>query len=181
MNKFTRTALPLAIVMALAACQETPQETAEDVAEARIEAAEDTQEARQDYVEADSMDEAIDEREDLELAAAEGAYEIAKEQCDALTGEAKDACMDEAEAAYEAAKDAAQSGVGIAIIDLQTAETALKLANDELKRATRLFGTGIICLLLCISNPNSDNSLNFACIICNYLCLLRFILSRFKP
>mgnify|MGYP006144739371 CR=1 FL=1 len=34
-------------------------------------AAEDTQEARQDYVEADSMDEAIDEREDLELAAAE--------------------------------------------------------------------------------------------------------------
>ena len=36
MNKFTRTALPLAIVMALAACQETPQETAEDVSDARV-------------------------------------------------------------------------------------------------------------------------------------------------
>ena len=47
-------------------------------------------------------------------------------------------------AEFQAAKDAAQSGVGIAIIDLQKAETALKLASDELKRATRLFGTGII-------------------------------------
>ena len=100
MNKFTRTALPLAIVMALAACQETPQETAEDVSDARVEAAEDTREARQDYVEADTMEDAIDEREDLELAAAEGAYEVAKEQCDALEGEA--------EANYEAAKEAAQ-------------------------------------------------------------------------
>ena len=108
MNKFTRTALPLAIVMALAACQETPQETAEDVSDARVEAAEDTREARQDYVEADTMEDAIDEREDLELAAAEGAYEVAKEQCDALEGEAEEACNDEAEANYEAAKEAAQ-------------------------------------------------------------------------
>ncbi len=47
-------------------------------------------------------------------------------------------------AELQAAKDAAQSGVGIAMIDLQKAETALKLANDDLKRATKLFGPGII-------------------------------------
>ena len=74
-----------------------------------------------------------DEREDLELAAAEGAYEIAKEQCDALTGEAKDACMDEAEAAYEAAKDAAQQRQEAGEDMLDAAEEAADDMEDAIE------------------------------------------------
>jgi HlyD family secretion protein len=43
-----------------------------------------------------------------------------------------------------AARDAARSAVGIAEIELQRAETALRLAEDELARALKLFGSGII-------------------------------------
>lgn len=48
------------------------------------------------------------------------------------------------EAELLAARDAARSGVGIAEIDLQRAETALRLAEDELARALRLFAPGVI-------------------------------------
>lgn len=48
------------------------------------------------------------------------------------------------EAELFAARDAARSGVGIAQSELRRAEAALKLAEDELARALKLFGPGII-------------------------------------
>lgn len=48
------------------------------------------------------------------------------------------------EAELLAARDAARSGVGIAESELQRVETGLQLAEDELGRAIRLFGPGII-------------------------------------
>ncbi len=48
------------------------------------------------------------------------------------------------EAELLAARDAARSAVGIAEIELARAETALKLAKDELERALKLFAPGII-------------------------------------
>lgn len=48
------------------------------------------------------------------------------------------------EAELLAARDAAQSAVAIAEIELQRAEAALRLANEERERALRLFGPGII-------------------------------------
>lgn len=49
-----------------------------------------------------------------------------------------------AEAELLAARDAARSGVGIAEIELHRSETALRLAEDEFKRALKLFKPGII-------------------------------------
>lgn len=43
-----------------------------------------------------------------------------------------------------AARDAARSGVGIARTELQRAETALRLAREDLARALKLFGPGVI-------------------------------------
>jgi len=43
-----------------------------------------------------------------------------------------------------AARDAARSGVGIAEGELQRVETGLRLAEDELARALKLFGPGVI-------------------------------------
>lgn len=43
-----------------------------------------------------------------------------------------------------AARDAARAAVGIAEVELQRAETALRLAEDELARALRLRGPGVI-------------------------------------
>ena len=48
------------------------------------------------------------------------------------------------EAELLAARDAARSGVGIAESELQRVETGLQLAEDELARALKLFGPGII-------------------------------------
>jgi HlyD family secretion protein len=48
------------------------------------------------------------------------------------------------EAELLAARDAARSGVGIAQSELQRVETALRLAEDELARALKLFSPGII-------------------------------------
>lgn len=48
------------------------------------------------------------------------------------------------EAELLAARDAARSGVGIAEIELQRSEAALRLAEDELERAVKLFKPGII-------------------------------------
>mgnify|MGYP000111950615 CR=1 FL=1 len=48
------------------------------------------------------------------------------------------------EAELLAARDAARSGVGIAESELQRVRTALRLAEDELARALKLFGPGII-------------------------------------
>ncbi|MFN3549516.1 MAG: efflux RND transporter periplasmic adaptor subunit [Mesorhizobium sp.] len=48
------------------------------------------------------------------------------------------------EAELLAARDAAESGVGIAESELQRVETALRLAEDELARALKLFGPGFI-------------------------------------
>jgi HlyD family secretion protein len=48
------------------------------------------------------------------------------------------------EAELLAARDAAQSAVAIAEIELQRADAALRLANEERERALRLFGPGII-------------------------------------
>lgn len=47
-------------------------------------------------------------------------------------------------AELQSARDAARSGVGLAMIELQRAETALKLADDDLRRATKLFTPGVI-------------------------------------
>lgn len=49
-----------------------------------------------------------------------------------------------AEAELLAARDAARSAVGIAEIELQRAEAALRLAEDELERALRLYKPGVI-------------------------------------
>lgn len=49
-----------------------------------------------------------------------------------------------AEAELLGARDAAKSNVGIAESELQRAQTALRLAEDELARALKLFGPGII-------------------------------------
>jgi len=48
------------------------------------------------------------------------------------------------EAELLAARDAARSGVGIAASELRRAETALELAENELARALKLFGPGVI-------------------------------------
>ncbi len=48
------------------------------------------------------------------------------------------------EAELLAARDAAKTGVGIARIDLQKAETALRITRDDLARAERLYGPGVI-------------------------------------
>lgn len=48
------------------------------------------------------------------------------------------------EAELLAARDAARSGVGIAQSELRRAETALALAEDQLERALKLFGPGVI-------------------------------------
>ena len=48
------------------------------------------------------------------------------------------------EAELLGARDAARSGVGIAESELQRVETALRLAEDDLARALKLFGPGII-------------------------------------
>ena len=48
------------------------------------------------------------------------------------------------EAELLAARDAARSGVGIAQIELKRAETDLKLANEDLQRALKLYKPGII-------------------------------------
>ncbi|MGB8816899.1 MAG: HlyD family efflux transporter periplasmic adaptor subunit [Rhizobiaceae bacterium] len=47
-------------------------------------------------------------------------------------------------AELQAARDAAKTGVGLATIDLQKAQSGLKLADDEFKRAARLAERGII-------------------------------------
>lgn len=47
-------------------------------------------------------------------------------------------------AELQAARDAAKSGVGMALIELQKAESARNLAQEDLKRATRLFAPGVI-------------------------------------
>lgn len=49
-----------------------------------------------------------------------------------------------AQAELLAARDAARSGVGIAKSELQRAETALRLAEEDLARALKLFGPGVI-------------------------------------
>ncbi|MDP3898709.1 MAG: HlyD family efflux transporter periplasmic adaptor subunit, partial [Mesorhizobium sp.] len=49
-----------------------------------------------------------------------------------------------AEAELLAARDAARSGVGIAESELKRAEAALALAEDQLARALKLFGPGVI-------------------------------------
>ncbi len=48
------------------------------------------------------------------------------------------------EAELLAARDAAKSGVGIAESELQRVRTALRLAEEELARALKLFGPGVI-------------------------------------
>lgn len=48
------------------------------------------------------------------------------------------------EAELLAARDAARSAVGIAEIELQRSETALRLAEDDLNRALKLFKPGVI-------------------------------------
>lgn len=48
------------------------------------------------------------------------------------------------EAELLAARDAARSAVGIAEVELQKAETAMRLADQELQRAIRLFEPGVI-------------------------------------
>ncbi|TIP90019.1 MAG: HlyD family efflux transporter periplasmic adaptor subunit [Mesorhizobium sp.] len=49
-----------------------------------------------------------------------------------------------AEAELLATRDAARAGVGVAEIELQRAQSALKLAEDELARTIKLFGSGFV-------------------------------------
>ncbi|RWK75182.1 MAG: HlyD family efflux transporter periplasmic adaptor subunit, partial [Mesorhizobium sp.] len=49
-----------------------------------------------------------------------------------------------AEAELLATRDAARAGIGVAEIELQRAQSALKLAEDELARTIKLFGSGFV-------------------------------------
>lgn len=115
--------IPTALVLlALTACQETPQETAEDVAEARADGAEEVREAEADRAEAqrdaatdpagptgpvmdsfDPVEDKVDADYDVAVAKAKAALDVEQEKCEAMTGDARDNCKEAAEAIYDKA------------------------------------------------------------------------------
>lgn len=122
-------------IIALTACQETPQESAQDVAGAAQEAQEESGEKRQEAVkeiseaeakvaeeqaqagesmesraeaEADAANVRAGERYKVAVTEAEGRHKIAKEKCDAMSGaDQKEACQEQADAALEREKASA--------------------------------------------------------------------------
>jgi hypothetical protein len=110
-----------ALAVALSACQraESPSEVSADVAEAQSDRQESVADARMDEqrvrsdtaqeivsVDPDDRGDAIEDRAearyDTAIAAASGDLAVAKQGCEALTGDAQAACKRSAEATYEA-------------------------------------------------------------------------------
>jgi hypothetical protein len=120
------TLIPAAIVLlALSACRETPEETAEDVAEARADGAEEVREAEADRLDAqrdavganansgsnagpvmgtyDPEEDNADADYDVAVAKAQSTLDVEQEKCEAMTGDARDNCKDAAKAVYDQA------------------------------------------------------------------------------
>lgn len=115
MNKLTPV---LILLVALTGCQESREETAEDVAEARADGAENVREAQDDLADANKgtdptlpagmttmpdPEDAADERYDVAVAKAKAALDVEQEKCEAQTGDARDTCKDAAKAVYDKA------------------------------------------------------------------------------
>ncbi|MGH8471368.1 MAG: hypothetical protein ACREVJ_02680 [Gammaproteobacteria bacterium] len=124
-------------ITALTACQETPQETAQDVGGAAQEAQEESGEKRQEAVKdipeeeanvaeeeaqaGESMESRVEARAEaanvraeeqykVAVTEAEGRHKVAKEKCDAISGDdQKDACQEQADAALEREKASAMA------------------------------------------------------------------------
>jgi hypothetical protein len=115
-----KTVAACALAVALSACQraESPAEVAEDVAEAQADRQESVADAQMDEqrVRADTAGEAFsgdpddrgdaiedraEARYDTAIAAASGDLEVAKQDCESMTGDAQAACKRSAEASYE--------------------------------------------------------------------------------
>ena len=90
------------LAFALAACRETPDETAADVADARREGAENVQEADRAAREARPGDRADAEFE-LAQARAKAALEVEQERCDGLPADLRPSCKDNAKAVHDRA------------------------------------------------------------------------------
>ncbi|MGQ0622308.1 MAG: hypothetical protein ACT4QA_20725 [Panacagrimonas sp.] len=104
----------------LAACSkpESPQETSKDVAEEMAEGQKDIRNAEKDAMEnqGDRMEanmseasKAAADQYKIEVATADSTHAVAKEKCDAATGDTKDACQAQAKADHEAALAQAKS------------------------------------------------------------------------
>lgn len=105
--------LPLAVMTG--ACRKGPESTSEtrsDVAAAQTEGSREVRDAHRDAVSDPSM--GSDPQETaaatfrIEKEQAEAAHEVARERCDAQTGDAKDSCLEAARAEYEAKLAAAE-------------------------------------------------------------------------
>lgn len=118
----------LLLCTAFAACNkpETPAETQADVMKEQAEGVKEVSEATQKMAEEHTenvtdaakngeplskgdMKEDVNNLHKVEMEQAEAAYSMAKEKCDAFTGEAKDSCQSAAKATYETAKTAADA------------------------------------------------------------------------
>ena len=129
MNKSILTALTACAGLAmLSACQraESPAEVSSDVADAQADRQESVADARQDQTEVqadtaeaaasrdpDDRGDAIEDRAEAQynttMAAAQGDLDVAKQGCEALTGDAQSECKQSAEATYQAKRAEAQS------------------------------------------------------------------------
>lgn len=102
-------ALFAVLVLALAACQETPEQTARDVAEARREGAEDIREAQRERDQAvneqradgRSASERADAEFELAKTRAQAALDVEQERCDGMASDLRAACRDNAKAVYD--------------------------------------------------------------------------------
>jgi predicted RNA methylase len=122
------------VLLALTACRESPQETAEDVAEARAEGAEDVREAQADRQEAQAEarttatdppygtdGDRVKADYDVAVAQAKATLDVEQEKCEALTGDQRNNCKDAAQAVYDNA---------VADADLRRAEATRLEAVD---------------------------------------------------
>lgn len=129
MNKSLLTAITACGALAmLSACQraESPAEVRADVADAMSDRQESIADARQDQAEVfadtaeaaasrdpDDRGDAIEDRAEAQynttMVAVQGDLEVAKQGCEALSGDAQSVCKQAAEATYQAKRAEAQS------------------------------------------------------------------------
>lgn len=86
------------------ATAEGQAEVSEAAAEAVTEHVENAADAREDGkpMSASELKEDVDNLHEVDTTIADARYQIAKEQCDALTGDQKDGCLTNAKTLYEA-------------------------------------------------------------------------------
>jgi hypothetical protein len=112
-------ALAAAALFAIVGCSraESPSEVRHDVTEAKQDAAEKTAKAREEVREermdaqqdinkdmSNAAEKTQQSEYDLAIAKAEGDAKVAREQCEALSGDAQEACKQKADADLEVAK-----------------------------------------------------------------------------